>query len=329
VVIYQRLDPERLSYPDPRSSFASPPPIRSTARTLPPIKISSEGTTSSGPWLRYLPVSNNTSSTLLLRFVIKLKFVVRSSSSYLVDPQWARKFTVTWTSVAAAGIIISLPYLFKSVKQGRAFTGTFGIAESWSGKQYVLAEERQPRKRGALWKFGVFIRRAGNVFGWTLPGFDVSVGQSEHGFSFTFQTTYQWLVLVLLIAGYFATLISCIVLESELTTNANRAGEKIKPSSYQNTFISPNHRLHGSRATSGRLPLLLQEFDRVLSLPRSRIREAELHSPMGRTRAVSRSCYPWWSLDQPTPEVQPPYNRRTERDVGCRSVWSSLHHCSD
>lgn len=105
--------------------------------------------------------------------------VVRSSSSYVVDPQWARKFTIAWTTVAAAGVVASLPHLYRSVRQGRAFTGAFGVTESWNAKQYVPAEERQPRKRGTPWKLWIGIRSARAVFAWTLPGFDVSVGQSE------------------------------------------------------------------------------------------------------------------------------------------------------
>ena len=41
---------------------------------------------------------------------------------------------------------------------------------------------------------------------------------------------------MLLVAGYFATLVSCIVLKSELTTNANRAGEKTQHSRTRTTL---------------------------------------------------------------------------------------------
>ena len=106
----------------------------------------------------------------------------RSSSSYLVDPQWARKFTVVWTSVVAAGVVVSLPRFYRSVKQGRAFTGVFGVTESWKATPYTLVEERQPKKHGTPWKLAVNLKRAKAVFSWTLPGFDISVGQSECDF---------------------------------------------------------------------------------------------------------------------------------------------------
>ena len=115
--------------------------------------------------------------------VVGLTPVDRSSSSYEIDPQWARRFTIAWTSVAAAGIVASLPRLYRSVKQGRAFTGTFGVTESWKEKPYVLAEEQQLRERGTPWKLGIKIRRASAVFSWVFHGFDISVGQSECSFS--------------------------------------------------------------------------------------------------------------------------------------------------
>lgn len=127
-------------------------------------------------------------------------------NSYVVDPQWARKFTIAWTSVVAAGVIVSLPHFYKSVRQGRAFTGIFGVTESWKTNQYVPVEERRPSKQGSSRKFWIGVMRARAIFSWTLPGFDVSVGQ------------------MLLIAGYFATLVSCILLKSELSVNSNRAG---------------------------------------------------------------------------------------------------------
>ena len=161
---------------------ADPPPIRSTTETLYPIKVSRERTNLSGPWLRYPTASSNTSSSLSPHVVIKLRFVVRLSSSYLVDPQWARKFTAIWTSVAAVSVLVSLPRLYKYAKQGRAFTGAFGVTELWKTKQYFPAEERQPRKCGNPRKFWIGIGRARAVSAWTLPGFDVSVGQSERRF---------------------------------------------------------------------------------------------------------------------------------------------------
>jgi hypothetical protein len=102
----------------------------------------------------------------------------RLCSSYVTDPQWARKFTITWTSVVAAAVIASLPYFYRSVRQGRALTGAFGITESWNKNQYVPTEERRPRKRGTSCRFWVGVMRARAIFSWTWPGLDISVGQS-------------------------------------------------------------------------------------------------------------------------------------------------------
>ena len=104
---------------------------------------------------------------------------VGSPSSYLTDPQYARKFTIVWTSAVAAGVVVSLPRLYRSVKQGRIFTGSFGLTESWDPKPYSLAEERQPQEHEKQLKLNVYIRRAWAILCWTLPGFDISVGQSK------------------------------------------------------------------------------------------------------------------------------------------------------
>ena len=144
--------------------------IYSITGILHPIRDSREGVISPGPWLRYLATFNNTSLFFPLRLVIRLILVGRSSSSYEVDPQWARRFTAAWASVAVAGVFACLPRLYRSVKQGRAFTGVFGVTESWKAKPYVLAEERQLRGRGAPWKLGINIKRAWAVFSWTFPG---------------------------------------------------------------------------------------------------------------------------------------------------------------
>ena len=122
-------------------------------------------------------------SAPLFSFPQKLRFTIRSSSSYLIDPQWARKFTIVWTSVLAAGVAVSLPHLYKSVRQGRALTGVFGVTESWKTNQYFPVEEKQLRKREKPQNFvGIGISRARAILAWTLPGFDVSVGQSEFYF---------------------------------------------------------------------------------------------------------------------------------------------------
>lgn len=154
-------------------------------------------------------------------------FIILPLSSYVTDPQWARKFTIAWTSVVAAGVIASLPHLYRSVRQGRALTHMFGVTESWETREYVPVEERQPSKRAKSRKFWMAIMRARAIFAWTLPGFDISVGQSERDL-FKILATFTRVTLVLLIAGYFATLVCCILLGSELSVNSNRAGQKIQ-----------------------------------------------------------------------------------------------------
>lgn len=193
-------------------------------RTLHPVRLPRSRITPPNSWLRYLTTFNNTSLPTSSSSRHKTYAL---SSSYVVDPQWARKFTISWTSVVAAGLIVSLPYFYKSVGQGRALTGAFGVTESWNAKQYAPIEERKPCKRGTSWKFWMGVIRARAIHSWTLPGFDVSVGQSEQRLFFFFRISdaLTWMALVLLIVGYFAALVSCILLKSQLSTNSNRAGK--------------------------------------------------------------------------------------------------------
>ena len=236
--------------------------------------------------------SNNTSLPLPAHPVVRLTFAV---SSYVVDPQWARKFTIAWTSVTAASIAVSLPYLYRSVKRGRAFTGAFGVTESWKAEQYVPVEEREPRKCRPPWKLWIGVKRARAVLAWTLPGFDVSVGQSGHHFRSHLDT---FLMIGLFQCCWWRGTLPRWLAASCLSPNLLQTpiGPVRKPNSRvtPNHFISRNRRLPVGRSTAGCVPLLLEEFRHVAPpRARSRIRETELYSPMGRTRPIPLGRHPW------------------------------------
>ncbi|THH28732.1 hypothetical protein EUX98_g5458 [Antrodiella citrinella] len=129
-------------------------------------------------------------------------------SSYVEDPKWQRKFSAVWAAAAVIAIICSLPYLVHSIRTRRAFTGVFGVSEDVFGKPYApvsTVAETQPthRRRGrvAVWAESVI-----SMFSWTLPGIELTFGQ------------------MILVAGYLATVLICITMDSELITNPNRAG---------------------------------------------------------------------------------------------------------
>ncbi|KAF9476564.1 iron reductase [Pholiota conissans] len=131
-------------------------------------------------------------------------------NSYLVDPQWQRKFSIVWASVLAFFVVLSLPHLVRSLRNGRAYSSAAGITEDLSGKSYDLANDVRGMhrvRRQSLWrKVENVLNIAGGLFWWMVPGLGLMLGE------------------ILLISGYIATVISCIVVEAPLMENSNRAG---------------------------------------------------------------------------------------------------------
>ncbi|CAL1697507.1 unnamed protein product [Somion occarium] len=127
-------------------------------------------------------------------------------NSYVEDPKWQRKFSAVWAVAVGIAILASLPHLVRAIRRGRAFTGFFGVSEDHSGKKYVpirveekLPAQRMKRVAGVLYTLVSFLR-------WTIPGVELNFGQ------------------MILVAGYLATVIICIVMNSQLINNPNRAG---------------------------------------------------------------------------------------------------------
>ncbi|KAA1466991.1 iron reductase [Dentipellis sp. KUC8613] len=127
-------------------------------------------------------------------------------NSYDIDPKWQRKFSIVWASFTGLAVVLSLPYLLRSIRARRAFTGLFGIWEDLSGKRYasVAGSGEAPSRRRS--RIGAVLRSVGSVLLWSPPGLRLDVGQ------------------MLVIIGYLVTIIICIVMNAELVSNANRAG---------------------------------------------------------------------------------------------------------
>ncbi|KAF8956845.1 ferric reductase like transmembrane component-domain-containing protein [Flammula alnicola] len=144
--------------------------------------------------------------------VIPIEF--QQYNSYLVDPQWQRKFSIVWSSALAFFVVLSLPYLVRSIRNGRAYSTLFGISEGLTGKEYaaisVSANGTSRRRstvspglaRQAEKVMGIF----GSIFYWMLPGIGLNAGQ------------------ILIITGYIVLVVLCIVLDAPLVSNSNRAG---------------------------------------------------------------------------------------------------------
>lgn len=127
-------------------------------------------------------------------------------NSYVTDPIWQRKFSTIWATAVGIAILISLPHLIRALRTGRAFTGLFGVSENLGSPRYEVPRshdtipKRSTRRLPAI--YDVFFA----AFGWTLPGLELTFAQ------------------LVVIAGYLMSVIVCIVMDSELIDNPNRAG---------------------------------------------------------------------------------------------------------
>ena len=58
----------------------------------------------------------------------------------MIDPEWQHKFSMIWPSVLAFFILLSLPHLIRSIRNGRAYTTLPGISERLNDKgNYTVA----------------------------------------------------------------------------------------------------------------------------------------------------------------------------------------------
>ncbi|KAJ3529676.1 hypothetical protein NMY22_g8896 [Coprinellus aureogranulatus] len=124
-----------------------------------------------------------------------------------IDSKFQRIFTATWAAVLGTFIVVSLPGLFRAVRNGRAFRGIWGIAEVWdSGSRHysLLPVKREAGARGG--KLGILLNRLSSWFCLTMPKTEVNLGQ------------------LLVLGGYAILLVVCITVDAALVKNANRAG---------------------------------------------------------------------------------------------------------
>jgi hypothetical protein len=102
-------------------------------------------------------------------------------SSYVVDPQWQRKFSIVWPIVLCFFILLSLPHFFRSVLNGRAYSTLFGISEDFMGGDYSALvqpiRETERKRTGMLCGVEKAIEKFGSLFYWTLPGLGLNAGQ--------------------------------------------------------------------------------------------------------------------------------------------------------
>ncbi|KAF8147881.1 ferric reductase like transmembrane component-domain-containing protein [Crassisporium funariophilum] len=140
--------------------------------------------------------------------VIPVEF--QQYNSYVIDPLWQRTFSIIWPSTLAFFVLLSLPHLVRSIRNGRAYSTLFGISEDLNDYTPITPVKARRRKerntvswvRKAENCLGIF----GGLFNWTIPGLGLNAGQ------------------IILLAAYVVTVLLCIVLEAPLVSNSNRAG---------------------------------------------------------------------------------------------------------
>ena len=100
-------------------------------------------------------------------------------SSYLVDPQWQRKFSIILAAGVGLAVLLSVPNIARAFRTGRLFRGVItGVTENTQARSYAPAgttevEPPRPRRRlsgiaDTLWSATL----------WSLPGIELDLGQS-------------------------------------------------------------------------------------------------------------------------------------------------------
>jgi ferric-chelate reductase len=149
-------------------------------------------------------------------------------SSYVIDPQWQRKFTIIWPTVLGFFVLLSLPHLIRSIRNGHAYSTIWGIWEDYTRPDYMAIVrpmlEGERKRTSVLYRTENFIGKFGSLFYWTLPGLGLNAGQRTSFYLLTKRKFSENSSIVAIIIGYVVTAVLCIVLDAPLISNSNRAG---------------------------------------------------------------------------------------------------------
>lgn len=106
-----------------------------------------------------------------------------SRSSYAVDPQWQRKFSIIWAAGLAIAVLGSAPHIVRSLRNGRLFRGLItGVSESPKG--YTPPGSNDVTPASSKRRVGAVIEWAWAWTLWTIPGVELDLGQSTSFFAF-------------------------------------------------------------------------------------------------------------------------------------------------
>ncbi|KIY64942.1 iron reductase [Cylindrobasidium torrendii FP15055 ss-10] len=129
---------------------------------------------------------------------------LKQYNSYVTDPLWQRRFTSIWGAFLGVAVVCSLPYLLKSVRNRRLFLWYKGIGEHAKASYSPLTEKESVLPNAG--RRNAFASVMRNAVLWAPPGIGLHAGQ------------------MLLVAVYYVVVLICLLMDSELKTNANRAG---------------------------------------------------------------------------------------------------------
>ncbi|TFK26125.1 ferric reductase-like transmembrane component/FAD binding protein [Coprinopsis marcescibilis] len=126
-----------------------------------------------------------------------------------IDRLWQKNFTIIWTSVLAFFVLISLPHLIRSIRNGRAFKGVFGVSESWGEPRYqaLSSGSNETISKGSNKRpVDAFVDKFLSICWWSLPGLELTLGQ------------------VVILGGYIVAVLTTIMTDANLNKNSNRSG---------------------------------------------------------------------------------------------------------
>ncbi|KAJ7037152.1 hypothetical protein C8F04DRAFT_1209918 [Mycena alexandri] len=133
--------------------------------------------------------------------------------SYTEDPKWQGRFTIMWGAALAICILLAAPRAFRLRNLRQSVTGLLGLRVR--GQYEAVPTQEDGDTKGAVAdrtaiETGNGLTTFGRVLDsmrlWSAPGFPLNVGQ------------------MVVVAGYAAFALICIVLKAPLMENPNRAG---------------------------------------------------------------------------------------------------------
>ncbi|ORY32518.1 putative ferric reductase transmembrane component [Naematelia encephala] len=149
-------------------------------------------------------------------------------NSYDVDPKWQIKFTIIWTSVLALSTLVSLPYIYRSYRNGRLYSGLLIQEDSTRSpkKKNITHPPKKARKeQGVLervYRRGEAVVQSAAL--WTLPVPNVRFWKSQVGDCCRRAYFSLSIAQIGLVLAYMGATVACFVVAVPLTQNSNRPG---------------------------------------------------------------------------------------------------------